>query len=137
MHSLLCSLYCVCSFTSSNDTFHQISDLFLYSSKKLELYILVILKNLSQSTCTCTCMELLVRLITNHFYIRSFSIHCILRTSFLIQEGNHSLCEKILKQYKGIVDSKCETTGDTPLIAAARNGHKKVIKIFPTHNDCL
>ncbi len=45
----------------------------------------------------------------------------------LFQAGDVHVCEKLLKQYKGIVDVRCDISGDTPIIAAARTQQKQVI----------
>ena len=42
------------------------------------------------------------------------------------QEGRYERVESLLSQNRSAVDARCHLTGDTPLIAAARNGHKKV-----------
>ena len=42
------------------------------------------------------------------------------------QEGRYERVEGLLLQNRSAVDARCHLTGDTPLIAAARNGHRKV-----------
>ena len=42
------------------------------------------------------------------------------------QEGRYERVESLLSQNHSAVDARCHLTGDTPLIAAARNGHRKV-----------
>lgn len=53
-------------------------------------------------------------------------------------EGNdHEKVNFILQQWKGIVNLKCDSTGDTALIAAARNGHKKIVDLLLKYSaDC-
>ena len=53
--------------------------------------------------------------------------HTHTHTHTTTSQGNdHEKVNTILQQWKGIVNLKCDSTGDTALIAAARNGHKKV-----------
>ena len=42
------------------------------------------------------------------------------------QEGRYERVESLLSQNRSAVDARCHLTGDTPLIAAARKGHRKV-----------
>ena len=55
-----------------------------------------------------------------------FEWHATLPIPIPFQEGQYERVENLLSQYHSAVNARCHMTGDTPLIAAARNGHRKV-----------
>lgn len=55
-----------------------------------------------------------------------FEWHVTLLIPIPFQEGQYERVENLLSQYHSAVNARCHMTGDTPLIAAARNGHRKV-----------
>ena len=46
--------------------------------------------------------------------------------SIPFQDGQYERLENLLSQHRSAVNARRHMTGDTPLIAAARNGHRKV-----------
>ena len=59
---------------------------------------------------------------------------CFFFPFWYVQEGDLELVKNLLEQHRGIVDLKCDITGDTPLIAAARAGHSEVR--LPSLSQC-
>ena len=60
------------------------------------------------------------------------STYCLTVTSCLspLQDGQYDRIQSLLSDPNASLDARCPLTGDTPLIAAARNGHERVVELL-------
>lgn len=47
-----------------------------------------------------------------------------------LQEGQYERLQSLLGDPNALLDVRCPLTGDTPLIAAARHGHERVVELL-------
>ncbi len=47
-----------------------------------------------------------------------------------LQEGQYERLQSLLSDPNASLDARCPMTGDTPLIAAARQGHERVVELL-------
>ena len=56
--------------------------------------------------------------------------HAHTHTHTHTQNGQFDRLQSLLNDPKAAVDARCPLTGDTPLIAAARNGHERAVELL-------
>ncbi len=63
-------------------------------------------------------------------YAKTVSLYALTIISPPLQDGQYDRLQSLLSDPNASLDARCPLTGDTPLIAAARNGHQRVVQLL-------